>query len=67
MSLRKYRRIINRTHHVSRRHPPTSREERAMQFSSFEALTGFDDDLDETLAETESRFADSPHDPEDGA
>lgn len=50
---KKYADIFNMPHHVSRVHPRMSREERAGQFSSFEALVGFEDEIDETARYTE--------------
>ena len=51
MSDPKYADIINLPHHVSKKHPPMSRANRAAQFSPFAALTGFGDVIDETAAE----------------
>ena len=39
--------IINLPHHVSKRHPQMSLWNRAAQFASFSALSGFDDAIDE--------------------
>lgn len=43
-----YDEIINLEHHVSKKHPQMSMENRAAQFSPFAALTGLDDAIDET-------------------
>ena len=48
-----YSDIINLPHHVSRRHPQMSIENRAAQFSPFAALTGYDAAIDETARETD--------------
>ena len=40
--------IINLPHHVSTKHPQMSMEQRAAQFAPFAALTGLDDEMDET-------------------
>ena len=47
----KYADIIDLPHHVSQKHPPMSRANRAAQFSPFAALTGFGDVIDETAAD----------------
>lgn len=46
-----YSDIINLPHHVSTRHPQMTMEARAAQFSSFAALTGHEDAIEETSAE----------------
>ena len=51
----KYDDIIDLPHHVSKKHPPMSAENRAAQFSPFAALTGFGEALAETEKETEER------------
>lgn len=43
----KYDDIINLPHYVSKKHPQMPRVDRAAQFSSFAALTGFDDAIDD--------------------
>lgn len=43
--------IISLPHHVSVRHPRMTMEARAAQFSSFAALTGHEDAIEETSAE----------------
>ncbi len=44
----KYDDIINLPHHVSKTHPQMSIHDRAAQFSSFAALSGFEDSIAET-------------------
>lgn len=44
----KYADIINLPHHVSKTHPQMSINDRAAQFSSFQALTGFEDNIKES-------------------
>lgn len=44
----KYMEIINLPHHVSKKHPQMTIEERAAQFAPFAALTGYDDEIEET-------------------
>ena len=46
--LHKYDDIIHLPHHVSKKHPPMSRIERAAQFGAFAALTGHSDAISET-------------------
>ncbi len=48
-----YDKIINLPHHVSNKRKPMSIYDRAAQFASFQALTGFDDDIAETARLTE--------------
>ena len=48
----KYDDIINLPHHVSKRHPRMSLEERSAQFAPFSALTGYA----EAIKETEKEF-----------
>ena len=43
--------IIHLPHHVSRIHPQMSMEDRAAQFSSFAALTGYETVVAETARE----------------
>ena len=47
--------IINLSHHVSKKHPPMSKEIRAAQFAPFAALTGYDDQVKETARLTNER------------
>lgn len=51
----KYIDIINLPHHVSKKHPQMSLEERAAQFAAFAALTGYEDDIEETGRFTTSK------------
>lgn len=51
----KYDDIIHLPHHVSQTHPPMPRSERAAQFSSFAALTGYEDAVAESARLTEAR------------
>lgn len=51
----KYDDMIHLPHHVSQRHPPMSRQDRAAQFSPFAALTGLDTALQETARLTDRR------------
>lgn len=39
----RYEAILHKPHHVSKRHPPMSREKRAAQFAAFSALSGYDE------------------------
>ena len=50
----KYDDIINLPHHVSKKHPQMSPENRAAQFSPFAALTGHEAAIQETARLTES-------------
>lgn len=43
-----YSDIIDHPHHVSQRHPQMSMWARAAQFSSFSALTGHDEAIEQT-------------------
>ena len=49
----KYDHIIGLPHHVSEKHPQMSNYDRAAQFSSFKALTGFEDEIDESARLTD--------------
>lgn len=51
----KYDHIINHQHHVSVKHPRMSNYERAAQFGSFKALTGFEDGIEESARYVEER------------
>lgn len=51
----KYNHIIGLPHHVSKKHPQMSNYDRAAQFSSFKALTGFEDEIDESARLTDCR------------
>lgn len=48
MSNDKYASILHMPHHVSKVHPHLSMEQRAAQFSPFQALTGYEDEIEET-------------------
>ena len=52
----KYDDIIHLSRPVSRTHPPMPRSERAAQFSSFAALTGYEDAVAESGRLTEERI-----------
>ncbi len=41
----KYDDIINLPHHISKKHPRLSMEQRAAQFAPFSALTGYEDEI----------------------
>ena len=45
----KYDDIINLPHHISKKHPRLSMEQRAAQFAAFVALTGYEDEVEETV------------------
>ena len=51
----KYDHIITHQHHVSAKRPRMSNYERAAQFSSFKALTGFEDEIEESARYVEER------------
>jgi len=48
--------ILHLPHHVSEKHPPMSRLDRAAQFSPFAALTGFEAAVEETTRLTDRRI-----------
>ena len=50
-----YADIINLPHHVSKVHPQLSMAQRAAQFSPFAALVGYEDVIDETARQTDSK------------
>ena len=52
----KYADIIHLPHHVSKKRPQMSMEERAAQFSPFAALTGHDAAIQETARLTEAQI-----------
>ncbi|MBR0040769.1 MAG: hypothetical protein IJP64_05260 [Oscillospiraceae bacterium] len=56
MTMGKYDDIIHLSRPVSRTHPPMPRSERAAQFSSFAALTGYEDAVAESGRLTEERI-----------
>ena len=51
----KYDDIINRPHHVSKKHPQMSLHDRAAQFSPFAALTGHKAAINETARLTDEK------------
>ncbi|MEE3393104.1 MAG: hypothetical protein VZR00_05535 [Lachnospiraceae bacterium] len=51
-----YSSIIDMPHHVSKVHPQMPILERAAQFAPFDALTGFDESIDEAGRRTENRI-----------
>lgn len=53
---RSYEDIINLPHHVSAKHVPMSISERAAQFAPFSALTGYEEAINETIAENQRRM-----------
>ena len=55
MIMGKYDDIISLSRPVSKTHPPMPRAERAAQFSSFAALTGYEDAVAESARLTETR------------
>ena len=48
--------ILHLPHHVSEKHPPMSRLDRAAQFSPFAALTGYEAAVEETARLTDRRI-----------
>lgn len=52
----KYDDIINMPHHTSKVHPRMSIQNRAAQFAPFAALTGFDDELRESVRLTDKKI-----------
>lgn len=51
----KYDDIINLPHHVSIKRPQMSRSARATQFAPFAAITGLDDEIEETARLTDKK------------
>lgn len=51
----KYDHIINHPHYTSTKRPCMSNYERAAQFGSFKALTGFEDEIEESARYVEKR------------
>ena len=51
----KYEAMLHRPHHVSSTRRQMSNGERAAQFSSFRALTGYEDAIDETARKVEEK------------
>ncbi len=54
--MNKYDDIINLEHHVSKVHKQMSLENRSAQFAPFAALTGYEDEVQETARITEDRI-----------
>ena len=52
----KYEDIIKLPHHISKKHPQMSMEERAAQFAPFAALVGYEDAVEETARITSKRI-----------
>ena len=52
----KYDDIIKLSHHISKKHPQMSMEERAAQFAPFAALVGYEDAVEETARITNKRI-----------
>ena len=52
----KYDDIINLPHHVSKRHPRMSLEERSAQIAPLSELTGYAESIKETVKEMERKF-----------
>lgn len=52
----KYDDIINLPHHISKTRPQMSMHDRAAQFSTFAALSGYDDTVKETARLTDSKM-----------
>ncbi len=55
MSRDDYEDIIRLPHHVSAAHPPMPLRDRAAQFAPFKALSGYEDDAEETARLTDRR------------
>ena len=51
-----YNDIINLPHHVSKTHPRMSLHDRAAQFSPFAALTGHEEEINESARLTEKKL-----------
>jgi hypothetical protein len=51
----KYRDLLNMPHHQSSTRPHMSMHDRAAQFAPFDALTGYDDAIEQTARENEER------------
>ena len=52
----KYDDIINLPHHISKKHPRLSIEQRAAQFAPFAALTGYEEQIKETVKKQSEAF-----------
>lgn len=48
--------IINMEHHVSKKHMQMPLKDRAAQFAPFAALTGFDEEVNETVQKLQNTF-----------
>ena len=53
-----YNDIINLPHHVSKKHPQMSLKVRSAQFAPFEALTGHEEAVEDTVKSLENRIED---------
>ena len=51
----KYLHIIDLPHHVSKKHPQMSQQDRAAQFAPYSALSGYEDAVDETARRTDAK------------
>ena len=51
-----YEDIVHLPHHVSKKHKPMSRLNRAAQFAPFAALTGYDDEVKEVARLTDAQI-----------
>ena len=56
ISNEKYDDIINMSHHVSKKHPRMSLKNRSAQFAPFAALTGYEDEVEETARITDKKI-----------
>lgn len=56
INIEKYKDIINLPHHVSKKHPQMSLYERSAQFAPFAALTGYEDEVEETARLTSMKI-----------
>ena len=54
--MNEYADILYHPHHVSTRRQPMSMHERAAQFASFKALTGYEDGIDEAARYVEHKL-----------
>ena len=52
----KYDDIIKLSHHISKKHPQMSMDERAAQFAPFAALVGYEEAVEETARITTKRI-----------
>ena len=51
----KYEAIIDLPHHVSQKHPPMPKTDRAAQFAPYSALSGYEDAVEETARLTDRK------------